>query len=123
MALLCGAGLEQKGCRLARSFKTCEPRIETPEALRSVRSHDRRVYSVSLIRALAWQIGKTRTDDPEEEIKQKAFMSQLNKLTPDNFEKISTKILEVGIEQAKTLRSLIDQVRFKSLSPTSPFES
>ena len=38
-------------------------------------------------------------------------MSQLNKLTPDNFERISTKILEVGIVHAKTLRSLIDQVR------------
>ena len=57
------------------------------------------------------QIGKTRTDDPEEEVKQKAFMSQLNKLTPDNFEKISIKILDVGIKQAKTLRSLIDQAR------------
>ena len=60
---------------------------------------------------LTVQIGKTRTDDPIEETKQKAFMSQLNKLTPDNFEKISGKILEVGIEQAKTLRSLFDQVQ------------
>lgn len=60
---------------------------------------------------LTVQIGKSRTDDPVEETKQKAFMSQLNKLTPDNFEKICGKILEVGIEQPKTLRSLIDQVQ------------
>lgn len=66
-----------------------------------------------------YEIGKTRTDDPIEETKQKAFMSQLNKLTPDNFEKISGKILEVGIEQAKTLRSLIDQIFDKALVETT----
>ena len=62
------------------------------------------------------QIGKVRTDDPEEETKQKAFKSHLNKLTPDNFDRLSAKILEVGIEQAKTLRSLIDQVSGLCLS-------
>jgi translation initiation factor 4G len=32
------------------------------------------------------------TDDPEEEQKQKAFKGILNKLTPDNFEKLSERV-------------------------------
>ncbi len=57
------------------------------------------------------QVGKPQSDDPEEESKQKQFKGILNKLTPDNFEKLTAKIFEVGIEQAKTLVGLIDQVR------------
>jgi len=56
-------------------------------------------------------VGKLRTDDPEEEKKQKDFKSMLNKLTPNNQEKLLQKFLAVGITQAKTLRNLIDQAR------------
>ena len=56
-------------------------------------------------------MGKLRTDDPEEEKKQKDFKSMLNKLTPNNQEKLLQKFLAVGITQAKTLRNLIDQAR------------
>lgn len=52
----------------------------------------------------------TRTDDPEEEAKQKAFKGILNKLTPDNFERLSQQLLDVGITEAKTLIGLIAQV-------------
>lgn len=56
------------------------------------------------------QIGATRTDDPEEEKKQKLFNAQLNKLTPDNFDRILGKLVDVGVTSAKTLRGLIDRV-------------
>jgi hypothetical protein len=55
-------------------------------------------------------VGKAISDDPEEESKQKQFKGILNKLTPDNFERLTQKIFDVGIEQAKTLVGLIDQV-------------
>lgn len=53
----------------------------------------------------------TLTEDPEEEKKQKAFNAQLNKLTPDNFERILAKLFDVGVTAPKTLRGLIDRVR------------
>jgi hypothetical protein len=59
-------------------------------------------------------VGKLRTDDPEEEKKQKEFKSMLNKLTPNNQEKLLQKFLAVGITEAKTLRNLIDQARAPS---------
>ncbi len=62
-------------------------------------------------------MGKLRTDDPEEEKKQKDFKSMLNKLTPNNQEKLLQKFLAVGITQAKTLRNLIDQARAGSVAP------
>lgn len=37
-------------------------------------------------------MGRTLTDDPEEEKAQKALKSQLNKITPDNFERIVTQV-------------------------------
>jgi translation initiation factor 4G len=40
----------------------------------------------------AFKAGAVRTDDPEEERKQKAFKGILNKLTPDNFEKLSNNV-------------------------------
>ena len=51
------------------------------------------------------------SDDPEEEKKQKAFNGLLNKLTPDNFERILEKMFAIGIIAPKTLRGLIDRVR------------
>lgn len=58
------------------------------------------------------QIGKTQTDDPEEEKKQKEFKSLLNKITPDTFERILAKVKEVQISEHKTLEGLINQVYF-----------
>jgi translation initiation factor 4G len=57
------------------------------------------------------QAGMTVTDDPEEEAKQRTFKGILNKLTPDNFERLSQQLLDVGITEAKTLIGLIAQVR------------
>jgi hypothetical protein len=56
------------------------------------------------------QAGMTVTDDPEEEAKQRSFKGVLNKLTPDNFERLSQQLLDVGITEAKTLIGLIAQV-------------
>jgi hypothetical protein len=52
----------------------------------------------------------SKTDDPEEENKQRQFKSVLNKLTPDNFDRLSQQLLDVGINEAKTLIGLIAQV-------------
>jgi translation initiation factor 4G len=56
------------------------------------------------------QIGQMVSDDPEEEKKQKAFNGLLNKLTPDNFERILEKMFAIGITAPKTLKGLIDRV-------------
>ena len=56
------------------------------------------------------QVGKTQSDDPEEERKQKEFKSFLNKITPDTFERILIKVKEVEILEHKTLEGLINQV-------------
>jgi translation initiation factor 4G len=45
----------------------------------------------------AFKAGAVRTDDPEEEGKQKAFKGILNKLTPDNFEKLSNNVSCWGV--------------------------
>jgi len=59
----------------------------------------------------AFKVGLVLSDDPEEEAKQKAFKGILNKLTPDNFERLTQQLLDVGITEAKTLVGLIRQVR------------
>ena len=64
-------------------------------------------------RLSAPQVGQIQSDDPEEEKKQKAFTAQLNKLTPDNFDRILAKLLDVGVTSANTLKGLIDRVRFR----------
>jgi translation initiation factor 4G len=63
----------------------------------------------------AFKVGQTQSDDPEEEAKQKAFKGILNKLTPDNFERLTGQLLEVGITEAKTLVGLIGQIFDKAL--------
>eukprot|EP00955_Chlamydomonas_euryale_P024196 255025-Chlamydomonas_euryale.AAC.1 len=55
-------------------------------------------------------VGQQVSDDPEEAAKQKQFKGILNKLTIDNFEKLSVRILEVGIVERKTLEGLINQI-------------
>lgn len=60
------------------------------------------------------------SDDPEEEKKQKAFNGLLNKLTPDNFERILEKMFAIGIIAPKTLRGLIDRVHIcRTCCPTA----
>lgn len=48
-----------------------------------------------------WQAGVTTAEDPEEEKKQKTFKGILNKLTPDNYEKLKLQILDVQITHQK----------------------
>ena len=52
----------------------------------------------------------------EEEKKQRAFKGILNKLTPENFDKLLEKILEEGIDEAQTLMGLIGQLFDKALT-------
>jgi len=53
--------------------------------------------------------------DDEEEKRQRAFKAILNKLTPDNFQKLLEKLLDVGITEAATLVGLIGQLFEKAL--------
>lgn len=55
------------------------------------------------------------TIDDEEEKRQRSFKAILNKLTPDNFEKLLEKLLDVGITEAATLVGLIGQLFEKAL--------
>jgi hypothetical protein len=59
--------------------------------------------------------GGLRTDNPEEERRQRAFKGVLNKLTPDNFDRLAGSIIDVGITSAATLTGLMDQVFDKAL--------
>jgi translation initiation factor 4G len=68
----------------------------------------------------AFKIGLVLSDDPEEEGKQKAFKGILNKLTPDNFERLTQQLLDVGITEAKTLVGLIGQVGACDVLPPGP---
>ena len=52
----------------------------------------------------------------EEERKQRSFKSILNKLTPQNFEKLLEKVLDEGISTAQTLIGLIAQLFDKALT-------
>jgi len=69
----------------------------------------------------AYKIGNVVTDDPEEEKAQKALKSTLNKITPQNFEKITAQIIEKikEREKAKTLSGFIDQIFDKALTETT----
>eukprot|EP00210_Caulerpa_lentillifera_P005026 g4800.t1 len=64
-------------------------------------------------------VGGYQTDDREEEKRQKTFKGLLNKLTPDNFEKMFEKFKEIEISDPKTLRGLIDQIFDKALIETT----
>ena len=67
----------------------------------------------------AFKLGQVRTDDPEEENRQKAFKSILNKLTPENFDRLVPKLLGVEIPRRTTLEGLVDQIFDKSLMETT----
>jgi translation initiation factor 4G len=53
--------------------------------------------------------------DDEEEKRQRSFKGILNKLTPDNFDKLLEKMLDIGITEAATLVGLIGQLFEKAL--------
>ena len=61
---------------------------------------------------LLLQMGQLRTDNPEEEKKQKAIKGLLNKITPDKFEKILGDLVMVGYESEETESGLIAQASF-----------
>lgn len=67
----------------------------------------------------AYKPGETLSDDPEEEKRQKAYKSHLNKLTPDNFDRLCDKILQVPVEGQKTLVGFINQIFDKALAETT----
>lgn len=69
----------------------------------------------------AYKVGRVQTDDPEEEKAQKSLKSMLNKITPQNFEKITSQIIDKINERkkAKTLSGFIDQIFDKALSETT----
>lgn len=64
-------------------------------------------------------MGVSTADDPEEEKKQKTFKGILNKLTPDNYEKLKQQILAVQITHQKTLEGFINQIFDKALTETT----
>ncbi|RMZ52191.1 hypothetical protein APUTEX25_001581, partial [Auxenochlorella protothecoides] len=67
------------------------------------------------------EVGAYLSEDPEEEKAQKALKSMLNKITPDNFDKIKGQIVAQIDERkrAATLQSFIDQIFDKALTETS----
>ena len=56
------------------------------------------------------QLGRRISENPEEEERQREFKSLLNKLTPEKYDVIYKKMLDVGIKAPLTLYGLIDQV-------------
>ncbi|KXZ43201.1 hypothetical protein GPECTOR_98g785 [Gonium pectorale] len=68
---------------------------------------------------LAGQIGLLQAEDPEEGKKQKTFTRILNKLTPNNYERLKLQILAVPIKQQRTLEGLVIQVFDQALMKTT----
>jgi len=66
-------------------------------------------------------MGKTVSENPEEEVAQKLLKSMLNKITPQNFEKITAQIIDKINERKKavTLQGFIDQIFDKALTETN----
>lgn len=56
------------------------------------------------------QLGQLASGDEEEERKQRDFKSLLNKLTPEKYQVILQKMVDVGIDTLQTLYGFIDQV-------------
>ncbi|KAK4741705.1 hypothetical protein SAY87_025293 [Trapa incisa] len=59
-----------------------------------------------------YEVGKV---SDEEEIKQRQLKAILNKLTPQNFEKLFNQVIEVNIDNTTTLNGLISQIFDKAL--------
>ena len=62
------------------------------------------------------QRGRLISEDPEEELRQKQIKALLNKITPEKYQTIMERLLEVQLPVALSLSGLIDQARpgFKS---------
>jgi hypothetical protein len=65
------------------------------------------------------QSGNLKPDYPEEERKQKAIKSLLNKITPEKYVVIRDKILAAKIDSPLSLHGLIDQVLLLSKNSLS----
>ena len=76
--------------------------------------HDPRLPQLQQTENKFLAIDKTKIEG--EEKKQRAFKSILNKLTPQNFEKLLEQILAEGIDEARTLIGLIAQLFDKALT-------
>jgi MIF4G domain len=61
-------------------------------------------------------VGAARTDDPEEETRQRKFKSLLNKLTVDNFDRIFEQMCEIEMTRVATMSAFIDQIFEKALT-------
>ncbi len=61
--------------------------------------------------AVCAQRHSTITDDNEEERKQKEFKGLLNKITPEKYQTICAKMLNIDVNHPSTLHSLIMQAR------------
>lgn len=64
----------------------------------------------------AYKIGTSNADDPEEAERQKTLLGILNKLTPDNYDRLKKKIEDVQMVHQKTLEGLIAKVFDKALT-------
>lgn len=62
--------------------------------------------------------GELRSDDPEEEKKQRAFTACINKLTVDNYDRIFLQMRDIEVTSVKTLRGFVDQIFNKALAET-----
>ena len=89
-----------------------------PGALRLQSSRDLPALHKS---ATAYKVGQTTSADPEEELSQKALKALLNKITPDNFLKITEQIVAKINERkkAKTLMGFINQIFDKALAEST----
>ena len=89
-----------------------------PGALRHQSSRDLPALHKS---ATAYKVGQTTSADPEEELAQKALKALLNKITPDNFLKITEQIVAKINERkkAKTLMGFINQIFDKALAEST----
>ena len=64
------------------------------------------------------QPGLVEGDKSEESKKQKTIKALLNKITPQNFDKILDGIIDVGYDREETLLGLVNQVVSPSLQPS-----
>ena len=84
-----------------------------PRALHT--SHAQRVAHRPPLRC---RTGELRSDDPEEEKKQRLFTACINKLTVDNFDRIFLQMRDIEVTSVKTLRGFVDQIFNKALAET-----
>ena len=89
---------------------------QLPLSAQTAELSDLRVLSLSRLCGRRYERNQYKTEDPEEEQRQRNFKSLLNKITPEKFDVIKGQIVAVGIAESRTLIGLIDQVRCQVLS-------